>query len=153
ALLGVVQAELERAVAERPGYDPARARAIFARGFLGAATAQAEGLIDGCCYEDQLPSAIAGTGADAKPAKAVRADRYLGWRLARPWRRVRALPQVAVVRVHGTIMHGTRSLPGQRTAGLASVVAALRRARASRRVRAVLLYVDSPGGSSLASDM
>ena len=59
------------------------------------------------------------------------------------------------MRVHGTITHGDpRSLTGSRAARFARPSsAALRRARSSPHVRAVLLHVDSPGGSALASDL
>src|SRR5205085_9338705 len=75
------------------------------------------------------------------------------WRERRLWRRVRPRPEIAVVAVHGAIAPLSPALPGSRLAALGPIVAALRRARKSRRVRAVLLYVDSPGGSALASDL
>lgn len=151
ALLEAVQRELERALAARPGFDAERARAAFARGIWSASLARSEGLIDGCCYEDELPRALA--PADAEPVKYARAERYAAWRGARLWKRIRPLPEIAVVHVHGTITHAARSLTGSRAAALPAVVAALRRARTSRRVSGVILHVDSPGGSALASDL
>ena len=64
------------------------------------------------------------------------------------------------MRVEGTIVRGrSRKLPlplpllGREQAGSDSVVAALRSAENNRRIYAVLLYVDSPGGDALASDL
>jgi protease-4 len=55
-----------------------------------------------------------------------------------------------VIRVHGAIVH---SAPGPfARAAEEPLVSAVRLARRSRRVRGVILHVDSPGGSALASD-
>jgi protease IV len=151
ALLDVVQRELESAVAGRPGFDAARARGLFERGIWAASAAVEEGLIDGCCYEDQLPALIAATDAPGAPPISHR--RYLLWRTGRLWRRVRRLPQIAVVRVHGAIASTAPRVPTSRVATFESIAAALRRARANGRVHGVLLHVDSPGGSALASDL
>lgn len=151
ALLEVVQRELEQAVAARPGFDATRARALFDAGVWIAASAQQQGLIDGCCYEDELPAALGAAGA--KRAAPLRYQRYLAWRSTRLWRRVRALPQIAIVRVHGAIATTAPRVPTSRMATFETVAAALRRARENRRVQGVLLHVDSPGGSALASDL
>jgi protease-4 len=62
---------------------------------------------------------------------------------------------VGVVAVRGTIHSGeSRAAPfSGPTAGDRTVCAALEAARKNKRVRAVVLYVDSRGGSSLASDL
>lgn len=152
ALLDVVQRELEQAVAQRPGLDADAARALFKRGIWGAQAARRAGVIDGCCYEDELPLQLGiADGGDA--ARPMRHARYLAHRRAVLWRPLRPPPQIAVVHVHGAITHMVPRVPTSRVAGLAAVTAALRRARRNPRVRAVLLHVDSPGGSALASDL
>src|SRR5206468_10648702 len=55
ALMAAIQNELESALAARPGFDAARARALFERGVWGAQPAIEAGLLDGVCYEDELP--------------------------------------------------------------------------------------------------
>jgi protease IV len=67
---------------------------------------------------------------------------------------------VGLVTVEGTIASGrSRSVPvplplvGGRVAGAESVVQALRQAERARRIKAVVLYVNSPGGGVLASDL
>jgi protease-4 len=154
ALMQTVQAELEASVALRPGFDLERARALFENGSWGARAAAEAGLIDGSCYEDELPRELGIAGED-KRAQPMPAARYAAWRRARLWRRVRPLPAIAVVSVHGAIAAETPSvpIPGSRIAALDAVVGALRQVRRDERVRAVLLYVDSPGGSALASDL
>ena len=151
ALLDVVQRELEQAVAARPDFDAVRVRALFDHGIWAAEAAVETGLIDGCCYEDQLPGELAkGAAAQGPP---VRHRQYLAWRRARVWQPVRGLPQIAVVRVHGAITQSAPRLPTSRVATFDAVAAALRRARTNSRVHGVLLDVDSPGGSALASDL
>jgi protease-4 len=60
-----------------------------------------------------------------------------------PWRRAIPPGQVAVLRLYGPITGGARS---------AEWVESVRRLRESRRVPAVVLDIDSPGGSAHASD-
>jgi protease-4 len=151
ALMTAIQSELESALATRPGFDAARAHALFDQGVWGAEPALAGGVIDGCCYEDELPRELG--IASGKHKRPLAAARYLAWHERRLWQRLRPRPTIAVVAVHGAIAPGGAALPGSRIAALGPTVAALRAARRNRRVRAVLLYVDSPGGSALASDL
>lgn len=107
-----------------------------------------EGMVDGLCYEDELEERI---GARLREWGRVRRSLLLP-------RRERG--RIGVVGVEGTIVRGqSRNLPipiplfGGRQAGSDPVVAALRLAEKSRAVRAILLYVNSPGGDALASDL
>jgi len=98
--------------------------------------------------------------------------RHLG-RTIVPWARARSRirlprpprpgPSVALVRVQGAIVDGRSSRAPLRPplqvpmlldarAGDLSVIEAVRRAARSRRVAALVLWVDSPGGSSTASE-
>jgi protease-4 len=60
-------------------------------------------------------------------------------------------PVVAVVPVHGAIAHAAGPLGGLSTDERVSRM--VRAVRRSRRVRGVILDIDSPGGSALASDL
>jgi protease-4 len=63
--------------------------------------------------------------------------------------------QIGIIYVEGGIVSGESSRGGLlsgRTAGSKSLVRALEQARTDPRVRAVVMRVDSPGGSSFASD-
>lgn len=72
-------------------------------------------------------------------------------------RQAKKLPGVAVVPLLGAIVSGrSRPLPGLftgPTAGSETVVGALRRAERDDLVKAIVLQVDSGGGSALASDV
>lgn len=79
------------------------------------------------------------------------ADRYLGARRALSLMPVWPRPVLGVIEVHGAIV----SRAHFRGASLASeerLVASLRAARQNPRVQGVILHIDSPGGSALASD-
>jgi len=65
-------------------------------------------------------------------------------------------PKIAIVVAEGTINTGSSNrspFSGNKTLGSATVAAAIRNARENPRVKAIVLRVDSPGGSSLASDI
>ena len=73
---------------------------------------------------------------------------------ARPERWER--PQIAVIYVDGDITDGpSRSLPllGRQTAGSETLTTAIAAARANPAVGAIILRIDSPGGSALASEL
>ncbi len=74
-------------------------------------------------------------------------DNRTGWKAAR---------EIAVVYVDGVITTGPSSGPGlfggNQTAGSETITKQLREAEDAQNVKAVILRVDSPGGSALASD-
>lgn len=136
-------------IAAARGLDPTRVRELVDAGPRTAAEALEAGLVDSLGYRDEVYAAVRRrVGPDAE---LLFADRW------RP-RRAPSLPRprsghVALVAVHGEIVTG-RSRPGPRgrQAGSDSVGAALRAAAADRHVRAVVVHVDSPGGSAVASE-
>jgi protease-4 len=127
-----------------------RVRELIDTGPRTASEAQAAGLVDRLGYRDQAYEAMrARTGG--KP-ELLFADRW------RPRRKI-ALPphrrdHVALVGVRGAIATG-RSRRGAfgRQAGSDTVSAQLRAAHDNDRARAVVLRIDSPGGSAVASDV
>ena len=102
------------------------------------------GLVDATAYEDQLPALLARNGENAR---FVRAQRFLAARRARVLPRLGRRPVIAVLPLHGAITGGSGPLAMDER-----FVSAVRAARASRRVRGVVLHIDSPGGSATASD-
>ena len=108
------------------------------------------GLIDGLAYEDEIPEkAKLPGGADRR----VEFDVY---------RRVSGSsvgfgrrPRVAVIYVDGTIVSGSSAGDSAQgpIAGSDTIGRYLRRARDDRSIRAIVLRVDSPGGSAIASDV
>ncbi len=125
------------------GLPAERIRALVDEGLTSAASAQQAGLVDRVAYEDEI------IGPTHRPLAEAR--RFLGARV--PSRGGR----VGVVSLTGNILTGkSRRLPapfGGRTAGSETLVRALRAAGADAATRAVVLFVDSGGGSALASDL
>lgn len=150
ALLSTLDRALVGALCERPGMDEARARAAIDLGMLHGARAVEAGVVDAVCYEDELPAALTPDG-QARP-RMVRAPRYLAWHERRFFRQMARRPYVAVIPVHGVIAQGSQD-QGARGASLDHVVTAIRAAGADRFAVGVVLHVDSPGGSALASDL
>lgn len=149
AILGGMDRLLVSAIAARPGMNEERARDAFRRAFLRGSDAVEAGLADGVCYEDELPNFVTG---DGEPARMVRAPRWLAWKEAKLLLPLRLEPFIAVVQVEGAIVGNAPSF-GRGSAAVEPVVAALRAARRDRRILGVVLHVDSPGGSALASDL
>jgi protease IV len=133
--------------ARRMGED--RVRELVDSGPHGASSAHEAGLVDVVGYRDQAYAAIrAKAGGDTT---LLYADR---WRPARrPHLPRRQVPHVGLVEVRGAIVTGrSRRTPTGRTVGSDSVAAALRAVADDKHVRAVVLFVDSPGGSAVASE-
>ncbi|WP_425147290.1 signal peptide peptidase SppA [Deinococcus sp.] len=146
ALLDSMEAGWVQDMAEKRGLDAGAVRGWLDHPLSSAAAALQAGLIDKVAYEDQL------VGPATRPLNAVidllRPPRRAGSRAGR----------IAVVPVIGTIVTGKSQrnpLPlfGGVSAGSETVVAALRRAAQDKSTKAVVLYVDSGGGSALASDL
>lgn len=154
ALSDTIQRELELALAERPSMTPESARACFEGGFFSGAAAVEVGLLDACRYEDELGTLLGEHGDKPKPR--LSAERYLAYRSLRLWRPLRRAAGIGVVAVHGAITEAPPRAPrlGRRAgASYEEVSRALRAARADSSVHAVILHIDSPGGSALASDL
>lgn len=147
AFLDSVVATTLEGVARGRRRSPAEVQGWIDAGIASAEGAVAAGMIDTAAYEDEyLPKGSVLLSS---------AKRYLpSPRLAT------AFGRVALVSVEGAIVTGpSRSSPvplpvvGSRAAGSDTVVRALRAAGRDKRTRAVVLYVDSGGGSALASDL
>ena len=155
-LLDVRFDELVTAISAGRDIPPEQVNAIIDDAPYSAADAVRHKLIDDALYEDELAGRLSDREKPARLTEWGVASKSL--RL--PYRSRRARKAVGLVRVEGTIVRGrSRKLPlplpvlGRDQAGSDSVVAALRVAEKSRRINAVLLYVDSPGGDALASDL
>jgi protease-4 len=134
-------------IATGRGVSPERARAIVDEApYFGRAAIEA-GLADDVAYDDEISEKLSLSSS----RKLVDAGAYLVRRKRPLLRRVVPRPVVAVVRVHGTIAHGPGPLG--RVSTDERVIRTVRAVRRSNRVRGVILHVDSPGGSALASDL
>ena len=171
ALLGSLDRALRTALASRPRLDDAAVASLFERAWWQTEDAVDVGLLDGTCYEDELPARLAESpadraapvagadpltqragavvaAADPQPAKVERAGRYQALRRRPFFEPLRTPPYIAVVAIRGAI---AEEIPG-RGPMRQKVAAALRTARADERALGVLLWVSSPGGSASASD-
>lgn len=159
ALLDGVWRSYMAEVAEQRGMDASKIDAIAA-GMLvrKASDAVAQGLVDSLVYRDQMLDIIKerlgmdmeediNTVGLSKYTKAyVPKARIEGKESSSSWKQ----PKVAVVYAQGDIIDG-ESVEG--SIGGATISAALRKARKDTSVKAIVLRVNSPGGSALASDI
>jgi len=144
ALVGSLFDQYVRAIAEARGLSPQDVRAIVDRGPFHAPEAKEAGLVDELLYRDQVEDRIPAAGR-VSPSGYVRAGRGFGFD-----RR----PKLALVHAVGEIVRGdSQSSPfGGSLAGSDTIVRGLRQASEDDGVRAIILRVDSPGGSGTASD-
>jgi protease IV len=163
-LAASVTEQLAAAIAAGRGLTAAQATELFARGPFLAPQALSEGLVDGLLYRDEVYDQVRKeTHPDATLLYLQRYQRTNS--LSDLPRRLRSGVQeltpgpperfVAMIYAHGAIRHGRsgRGGPGGGGMGSDTVAAALRAAAADERARAVVLRVNSPGGSYTASDV
>jgi protease IV len=149
-----IAGQLTDAIAARLGVTAAEARKLIDRGPFLAAEAVEAGLVDALGYRDEVYRWVrkrAGRGAMQQYIARYRRSHVLA-------SRVRKLPNprepfVALVHATGPIRSG-RSGRGPLAGGMGSdtVAGALRAAARDERAKAIVLRVNSPGGSYVASD-
>jgi protease-4 len=106
-------------------------------------------LVDRLGYRDEVYAAVRARLGDE--VQLLFADRWTPRR--KPGVPTRRKGHVALVEIRGGIVTGRSSRGAfSRRAGSDSVTAALRAAGRDEHARAILLHVDSPGGSAVASD-
>jgi protease-4 len=157
SILDSIFGEVVQGIAEGRGLEPSDVQALMERMPLSAQEAVEAGLADRVLYEDELATAL---GEDDAPVSLLTWPEARRW-LRRPIRR-RRRSAIGVISVQGLIVPGSPPpvpplplpipLLGQ-MAGAGPLIQQLRAAERDRRVAAVVLYIDSPGGSSLASDL
>lgn len=154
-LLDSLAEDIVAAVVQGRGLAAAQVTALIDQAPLSADAALAAGLVDAIAYEDQLAALL---GAAGSPAKLKPYAQIRGLLLRRPRRR--AGRSVGVLSLQGSIVVGdSRSFPvplpllGERMMGSHTVAQAIRAARRRADLAAVVVHVDSGGGSALASDL
>lgn len=149
ALLDDLYGELVSGIAEGRDLEKDRVEALVDGGPWSAEDALEAGLVDELRYPDELEEGLEElfSGDYHLDSDYVERRGRDGWKSPR---------RVAVVTVDGTITSGPSLPPGLfgtgANAGSETVVRALEQARDDHTVKAVVLRVDSPGGSALASD-
>ncbi len=159
-----VTEQLAAAIAAGRGLTVEQSRALLGRGPFLAQQALSEGLVDGLLYRDQVYEQVrkeAGADTTLLYLQRYRRTHSISDLPRRLGSGVRELtpgqPErfVAMIYAHGAIRQGRsgRGGPGGGGMGSDTVAAALRAAAADEGARAVVLRVNSPGGSAIASDV
>lgn len=145
ALLDSLYAQYVAAIAESRKKTPSQVRSLLDGGPYDAAGALRAGLVDELVYEDELEARMK-SRERITPGRYVRAARGFGFD---------GRPKVALVYVVGEIMSGEseRSPFGGDLAGSSTLARAIRQARTDADIKAIVLRVDSPGGSGTASEV
>jgi len=151
-----VTEQLAAGIAEGRHKTAEQARELLAQGPFLAQQALDEGLVDGLGYRDEVYDQLhKEAGSDAMLLYLQRYQRLHP--LADLSRRLQRNPRerfVAMVYAQGAIRHGRSGRgPGGGGMGSDTMAAALRAAGADERARAIVLRVNSPGGSATASDV
>jgi protease-4 len=171
AFVGDLFEQLVERVAEGRKLPGERARELIDTGVFTPAAARAAGLIDAVAYEDEVIDGLAKRLRLEEP-KVVRdyAERKIdddfsglgglvklmemlsGQKQATPAGKGK---RIAIVHVIGEIRDGKGrdDLLGGAAAGSETVIKAVREAARDEAVAAIVLRIDSPGGSALASDL
>jgi len=141
--------QLVRGIADTRKKSEDEVRALIDQGPFLPVDALRLGLIDEVAYEDELDD----INDDLRGAQFLDAEDYakVSWSATGVTRR----SKVAVINAVGVINSGRSGFDPVNGAvvGSDSLVEYIRAARADRSVRAIVLRVDSPGGSSTASDV
>ncbi len=103
-------------------------------------------LVDAVGAPDKVSQLVASELGQILPVASPEAERPDRWKR----------PGIAIIYVDGDITDGlSRSVPflGQKLAGGETLVAAIAAARANPNIGAIIMRIDSPGGSALASEL
>jgi len=154
ALLDDLYAQVCEGVGSGRRKSKAQVRTLIDQGLFLAHEARDAGLIDGLCYEDEVPVLLE---TELDSCQAIGVDKYRRQR-GREMRR-RALREgtdvIGLLSVNGTLKQG-ETLPspeGGTAVGAKSFARDLQRLRENPEVKAVVVRIASPGGSGLASDL
>jgi protease-4 len=158
-----VTEQLAGVVAAGRGLSVERATDLLGQGPFLAPQALAEGLVDGLMYRDEVYEQArkeAGPDATLHYLQRYQRSQSLSDLPRRLGNSVQGMAPgqherfVATIYAHGAIRHGRSGRgPGGGGMGSDTVAAALRAACADEGARAVVLRVNSPGGSYTASDV
>lgn len=152
AILDCELDQIVRGIATARRRSPEEVRALVDRGPFLAEEAVAAGLIDRLAYLDEVVAAArtrAGRGS-----RLLLLERYARRAPRRPAGTGRACT-VAVITATGSIVRRANSPlpgPGGGSMDAGAVAASIGMAARNKRVKAIVLRVDSPGGSAVASE-
>jgi len=142
-LVGTLFEQYVRGIAQGRGLEPEKVRRLIDEAPFQAVAAKDSGLVDELLYRDQVEDRIPAAGR-IDPVRYVKSGR--GFFDTRP--------KLALVYAAGDIISGeSQASPfGGGLVGSDTISRGLRQAREDGSVRAIILRVDSPGGSGTAAD-
>ena len=142
--------QIVRGIAESRQRTEAEVRTLLDEGPFLPETAKQAGLIDEIAYEDQVVAKLREARPDA--TRDLDGEDYAGVALSSLG--LNKGPRIAVIYAAGAIVSGKNGydpLNGA-TVGSDTLIEYIRRARKDSTIRAIVLRIDSPGGSAAASD-
>ena len=170
-ILDDYQRQIVESISKHRKLDPAKVTAAINGGPYTARRACELGLIDKVAYEDEIEGIL----KEKEPKHEVKVTKSYGKKKVdndfsgfagmmkmmsllmggEEKKRLSSKPKVAVVHAVGAIMSGKSSngFLGGETLGSETFIKAVRQAADEKTVKAIVLRVDSPGGSALASDL
>ena len=140
--------QIVRGIADGRRKNDQEIRTLFDEGPFLPEDALRAGLVDDVAYEDQVEEKL--RGGDVR--RQIDADDY--GRVSATSLGLNRGPRIAVIYANGTINSGKNGydpLNGA-VAGSETLIEYIRQARRDSSIRAIVLRVDSPGGSATASD-
>lgn len=171
AVIDDYYAQMVDTIAKNRGIKPRKVKKLIDQGLFTAVEAHEAGLIDRLAYRDQLEASL----CDQHQAKEIKLVKGYGKKkidddfsgplgMMKLLQAMMGMPpgekkstgkKIAVVYAVGAITTGKSEVGmfGGEAVGSDTIVAALKKAQEDKNVAAIVLRVDSPGGSALASDL
>ncbi|MFZ9031012.1 MAG: signal peptide peptidase SppA [Robiginitalea sp.] len=150
SLLGSIWRSIRDEIAESRGLSPESLDQVAdTLGGRNPEMALEAGLVDGLAYLDTYEKKLLReSGADGDHPEKISLQKYM--RYSRKKRVYKGTDEIAVVYAQGEILYGEG---GPDYIGQGQMIKALRNAREDADVKAVVLRVNSPGGSALTSEI
>lgn len=146
---------ITRDIAGARGMNQDSVKAVIDRGPFVASTALETGLVDSLMYHDELKKFVEEQKLGGKynlvSEQAYNQQGHWAYKWEPP-----IIDKIAVIYAVGTIVPGKSQrspLTGSISMGSETIAKAIRSARKDNQVKAIVMRIDSPGGSSLASDI
>jgi protease-4 len=142
--------QLVRGIGEARGKRDDEMRALIDQGPFVPEDALRHGLVDGLAYEDQLDDRVGELRSSSRELRRIEGSDY-----QRAGVSLGGRSRIAVIYAVGTIVSGRSAFDPLNGAVIGSdtLVEQIRDVRDDDSVKAIILRVDSPGGSSVASDV
>ena len=140
--------QLVQGLAQGRSKSDAEVRTLIDHGPFAPEDAVRAGLVDDLAYEDELDDKVK-LGSGTIRYTSQQDYRRIGTRSLGLDRG----QKIALIYAVGVIATGASSAEGTDVVGSETLVEQLRKVRADRSIKAIVLRIDSPGGSALASDI